>query len=142
MNRVQLYRMQQSTRLIHGGYELYAHGRFAWLHRMLWRTLQRLGALKPSMNEYVDVLRLPLDNDSIFERIFESRRDLFARRRRPTEVLIGPNTLSELINCPELRDYGSPFSFTAHAGYDRTIFDLPIRVVPQMEGVLVLDERA
>lgn len=141
MNRVQIYRMQQSTRLIHEGYELYAHGRLAWLSRWLWRALQRLGALKPAMNEYADVLRLPLDNDSIFERIFKSRRDLFAHNRRPVEVLIGPGTLSELINCPELRDYSSPFSFSAQAGFDRKIFDLPIRVVPQMEGVVVLDER-
>jgi hypothetical protein len=141
MNRVQIYSMKEKTRLVHEGYSLRPHGRLAWLHRMLWRALEKLGALSPAMNQYVDVLRLPLDNDSIFERIFESRHDLFARHRRPAEVLIGPNTLAELINCPEVRDYPSPFIFTARAGFDRTIFDLPIRVLPQMEGVVVVDER-
>jgi hypothetical protein len=113
----------------------------AWLHRLLWRSLQRLGALVPAMNEYVSVLRFPMDNDTVFGRIFESRRDLFANHRRPSEVLIGPNTLSELMDCPELRDYPSPIDFTAQCGFGKTIFSLPIRVVPQMEGVVVLDER-
>jgi hypothetical protein len=140
MNRVQIYRMKEKSRLVHEGWKLRAHGRLAWLHRLLWRTLGKLDALAPAMNEYVDVLRLPLDNEGVFERIFKSRQDLFMRRRRPTEVLIGPSTLAELINCPELRDYSSPFAFSARAGFDRTIFDLPIRVIPQMEGVIVLDE--
>jgi hypothetical protein len=100
-----------------------------------------MGAIAPAMNEYVDVLRFPMDNGSVFERIFESRRDLFMRHRKPSEVLIGPNTLAELINCPELRDYAAPIGFTAPAGFDRTIFNLPIRVIPQMEGVVVLDEK-
>jgi hypothetical protein len=141
MNRVVLYRAKEKARLVHEGYELYAHGRLAWLHRFLWRALDGVGALKPAMNEYVDYLRLPIDNDSIFQRILEARQDLFHRYRRPTEVLIGPSTLSELIGCPELRDYHSAFSFDARAGFGKTIFNLPIRVIPQMEGVIVLDER-
>lgn len=140
MNRVVLYKMEERTLRVQEGYKLNAHGRFAWLHRLAWRTLKRWGAVKPAMRDHVEVLRLPIDNDSIFQRIAEARYDLMSRRRKPAEVLIGPNTLSELIGCPELRDYGSPFCFTATAGFDRTIFNLPIRVVPQMEGVIVLDE--
>jgi hypothetical protein len=140
-NHVVLYRTDERTFRIHEGYELNAHGRLAWLHRWLWRMLNRMGAVAPAMKECVEIIRLPVDNDSIFQRIFEARHDLFNRNRRPAEVLIGPNTLSELISCPEIRDYGSPFSLDARAGFGKTIFNLPIRVIPQMEGVIVLDER-
>jgi hypothetical protein len=141
MNRVQIYRTVEKTRFLHEGWELNPRGRLAWLQRLFWRALGKMGALSPAMNEYVEVLRFPMDNDSVFRCIFESQSDLFMRHRRPSEVLIGPNTLSELIACPELRDYPSPISFNAHCGFGKTIFNLPIRVVPQMEGVVVLDER-
>lgn len=140
--RVTVCKMQERITRIHDGYELNAHGRFAWLHRFMWHKLKEWGAIGPAMRDHVEVLRLPVDNDSIFDRIFESYHDRFANYCQPTEVLIGPDTLSELISCPELRGYNSPFSFNAQAGFGKTIFNLPIRVVPQMEGVVVLDDRS
>jgi hypothetical protein len=140
-NYVQMFKMDARTLSIPNGMELAAHGRLAWLHRLLWRALVKMRALSQSMDERVEVLRLPVDNDSIFERIFEAYEGHFSNHSRPTKVLIGPRTLSELISCPQVRDWNSPFQFTAKAGFNRTIYGLPIIVVPQMEGVIVLDER-
>lgn len=139
--RVVLYHTEERHFRVQEGYKLNAHGRFARLHRWVWRMLKRHGVVVSAMKDCVEVIRLPIDNDSIFQRICEARHDLFSRNRRPSEVLIGPNSLAELINCPEIRNYGSPFSFDARVGFGKTIFNLPIRVLPQMEGVLVLDER-
>ena len=140
-NFVQTFKLDARSTFIPNGWGLRAHGRLAWLHRALWRILTKLGALSQSMEERVEVLRLPVDNDNIFQRILEAHEGAFANYARPTKVLIGPATMADLLNCPELRNWNSPFSFDAKAGFNRTIFNLPIYVVPQMEGVIVLDDR-
>lgn len=139
--RVTLYRMGERISLRPVGFDLRPHGWLAWLHRALWWALHRLGALSQKFEEKVDILRLPVSNDDVLCAIMEAREGLFQVNRRPSEVLIGPHTLAELINCPELRDWNSPFRIDATAGFERTLFNLPIRVVPQMEGVVVLDSR-
>lgn len=141
-NYVRIYRMQERLSYVENGYELKPHGRLAWLHRFLWWALLKLDALNTSMTERVDVLRLPIDNGEVFHRILEARHGLFDVRRQPRRVLIGPETLSELIGCPEVRDWMGAFEFNAPACRDGKIFDLPIEVVPQMEGVVVLTDDA
>ena len=141
-NYVQLFRTEQRIRRVRDGWSLRPHGRLAWLHTLLWKCLVRLNALSQSFVEEVDTLRLPISNDEVFHRILEARDDLFQNHRRPRRILIGPKTLGELIGCEELRSWPSAFQFHAEAGFNRTLFDLPIEVVPQMEGVVVLCDDA
>lgn len=139
MNRkpITLYKMDTISRPIRDGWELTPHGRLAWLHRLLWRLLVKLRAVGPRMTDEVKVIRLPLSGDGVVARIFEAREGLFATYREPKEILIGPDTLAELLNAPELRGYDSPFQFTGEMHNGRTLFSLPVTVLPQMEGVLV-----
>src|SRR5688572_19522437 len=108
---ITLYKMDYLPGIKDAGWQLAPHGRLAWLHRLLWWALVKLRAIAPAFEETVDVIRLPLNGDGIVERIFEAREGLFEVHRKPTEILIGPETLAELINAPELRGWNSPFSF-------------------------------
>lgn len=152
---IELYTMKRKITKIPNGHKLNAHGRLARVHRFLWRTLERMGALAQAYDDHEKVIRIPFDADSAFEKIEEGYGNLMEFDRQPFEVLIGPRTLSELMHCRELRDYNYPFTMEAqterweqpHRSYPgdptsrpvRKIFNVPIRVVPQMEGVLVLD---
>lgn len=134
---ITLYKMDLRVAMAPNGYELSPRGRLAWLHRLLWRALLKMGAIRTSMKETVEVIRLPLSGDSILERIFNAREGMLKTYRKPREILIGPQTLAELISCPDLRDSYQAFSFTGRAGFDRMLYNLPIHVEPQMEGVLI-----
>lgn len=138
MNKVQYFRMAERTSLVPNGWKLNAHGRLAWLHRLLWRWLEKMGAVAQSYDEVVKTVRLPCSDD-VFRAILEQRSGLFEVSRKPKEILIGPHTLDELYSCPEMRDMMMKATMTARAGYGREFYNLPIRVVPQMEGVIVLD---
>jgi hypothetical protein len=134
---VTLYKMDTLTTLQPGGWEFCPHGRFAWLQRLFWKALLRMRAVESVTKEEGQVIRLPLSGDGIVERIFEAYEGLFKVHRQPEEVLIGPDTLSELLNAPEVRGFDSPFQFSGAMGFGRTMFNLPVSVIPQMEGVIV-----
>lgn len=138
---VTLYRMDEKVTRIRDGWEFRPHGRLAWLQRLLWRALARMRAVGPHMTDKIEMIRLPCDGDTILEKIMQARVGLFAVYREPREVLIGPETLSELIGSPELRDWNSPFTIDATAAWGtangRRLFNLPVHVVPTMEGVIV-----
>jgi hypothetical protein len=145
---VDLYTMERVTFQVPAGYELRHDGRFAGLKKKVWNFLIRKGILVQSFRDHEEVKRVHLDGHDLFNRICEHYYNLLDACRNPSQVLIGPNTMSELMNLPQLRDYsGSPFEFTAHGersdmirgGPVRRAFDLPVRVVPQMEGIVILD---
>lgn len=139
---VTLYKMDELRTLVRDGWKFRPHGRLAWFQRVLWRLLVKMRAVGPHMKEEFQVIRLPCDADGVLAKIMEARVGLFRVHREPSEVLIGPETLSELLNAPELRDWTSPFTIDAKAAYGgsnggRRVFNLPVHVVPTMEGVIV-----
>lgn len=130
-----LYQLDSVTSFVDNGWELFPHGRFAWLHRLLWWWLQHMGAVTTHYKEEIKLIRFPCDENGVLAKIMESNIGLLKRFHEPKEILIGPNTLSELLNLPELRDWNSPFCMEASGG--RSFNGLRITVLPQMEGVLV-----
>lgn len=136
---VTMYKMDQVTNMVRDGYHFQPHGRLAWLQRLLWRVLVKMRAVGPHFTETVQIVRLPCDADGVLAKIMEARHGLFAAHRKPSEVLIGPETLAELLGTPELRDWNSPLTINSQAmfGGERRMFDLPVHIVPQMEGVIV-----
>jgi hypothetical protein len=139
---ITLYKMETQTARIRDGWEFVPHGRLAWLQRLLWKSLLKMRAVGIHMTEEVKIVRLPCDADTVLGKIMEAREGLFRAYREPKEVLIGPETLAELLNAPELRDWHSPFTIDSQAAIGsrdggRRMFGLPVHVVPTMEGVLV-----
>jgi hypothetical protein len=139
---ITLYKMDTKVTRIAGGWEFVPNGRMAWLQRLLWRCLVKMRAVGIHMTDEVKIVRLPCDADTVLGKIMESRQGLFRAYREPSEILIGPETLAELLNAPELRDWQSPFTIDSRASVGdgrggRRLFDLPVHVVPTMEGVLV-----
>lgn len=134
---ITLYQMDTQIMSVRDGYEFRPRGRLAWLQRLCWWALVKMRAVGPHYTDEVKVIRLPLDGDGIVERIFQAYRGLHSIREKPSEILVGPETLSEILNSPEVRDYMGPFSFSGRAGFDNTLFNLPVHVLPQMEGVVV-----
>jgi hypothetical protein len=140
--RIALYKMDTLTTAVRDGWSFTPHGRLAWLQRFLWRRLVKMGAVGVNLRDEVKIVRLPCDADTVLGKIIEAREGLFRAYREPKEVLIGPETLAELLNTPELRDWQSPFTIESRAAIgDRSggkrMFNLPVHVVPTMEGVLV-----
>lgn len=145
---IDLYGFKQKVTRFPSGYELRVKGRFAKLATKLWRYLIDKGVLVQSFGEQEKVTRIHLDGHDLFNKICEHYYNLLEACRDPEQVLIGSNTMRELMNLPQLRDYaGSPFEFTAYGertdiirgGPVKRAFNLPVRVVPQMEGVVILD---
>jgi hypothetical protein len=140
--RIALYKMDTRTIRIPDGWEFRPHGRLAWLQRLFWRWLVKMNAVGVHMTNEVQTIRLPCDADTVLGKIIEARQGLFRAYREPREVLIGPETLAELLNTPELRDWYSPFTIDSQAAIGdgsgrQRMFNLPVHVVPTMEGVLV-----
>jgi hypothetical protein len=139
---IALYKTDMRTISVRDGWEFVPHGRLAWLQRFLWRRLVKMRAVGVHMRDEVQTVRLPCDADTILGKIMEAREGLFRAYREPSEVLIGPDTLAELLNAPELRGWNSPFTIDSQAAIGdrsggRRMFNLPIHVEPTMEGVLV-----
>jgi hypothetical protein len=139
---ITLYKMDTLTTLVRDGWEFRPHGRLAWLQRFFWRRLIHMKAVGVHMTEEVRSVRLPCDADTVLGKIMEAREGLFRTYREPREVLIGPETLAELLNTPELREWHTPFTIDSQAAINdrsggRRMFGLPVHVVPTMEGVVV-----
>lgn len=139
---ITLYKMDTLTTRIPDGWAFSPHGRLAWFQRLLWRWLVKMRAVGVHMTDKVEFIRLPCDADTVLGKIMESREGLFKAYREPSEVLIGPETLAELIRAPELGGWNSPFTIDSRAAISdrdggRRMFNLPAHVVPTMEGVIV-----
>jgi hypothetical protein len=148
---IDLYGFETKTIRFPSGYELRVKGRFAKVASKLWKYLITKGILVQSFGETEKITRIHIDGRDLFDKIYEHYFNLLEASRDPEEVLIGPNTLRQIMNTPALQDYqGGPFRLNAigercHAGARpgdmprKEMFNLPVRVVPQMEGILVLD---
>lgn len=138
---IQLYQPERVLKYIPHGKELRAHGRLAPLHRFLWRLLSRMGALTDYMEETVEYLRVPINEEAVINAVGATLDGIHMRGGTPKEIFMGPNKFAELMNSPEARDYAHPFSFNVSYEYGtpmgRTLMGLPVTILPQMEGVLV-----
>lgn len=135
--------MQPGHRLIRlpHFYQLRAHGRLGWLHRALWRALHKLDALEHPEVEETHYVAVVIDADRVMERIWQANVEAFsALGRRPTQVLIGPDDIAELMQDDTFKrlSMAPPTRIIGKIGFDREVFGLPITIVPHMQGVLVL----
>lgn len=120
-------------------------GRLAFLAKAAWWLLHKLHALQNTMSDKVSYKRVQLNKADVFDKILEMRFRLLEEGLRPSRIYIGAETLDELYASKQFRELSyavQPMSFNVRAGHNRTLFNLPITIVPYMIGVIVLDERA
>jgi hypothetical protein len=122
-----------ALRAVPDHYELAPRGRLAWLQRLLWRALHKMGALKSGLENAVSYKTVTIDAERVIDRAREAHIRLNGVGARPTRLLLGPPDMAELMRDATFEELGRQI----HA--ERFQFrDLTIEVVPHMRGVLVL----
>ena len=138
-NEIQSFVMRTEERMVRSeGYVFNEGHRWKWLKRILWVALTKMGALSPHMDMKAHLVRMPAPSD-LFEAIWKTQDGLYATYRKPKEILIGPETLSNLLGDPRIRDCLQPIEAKGQGYFNGEAFGLPIRVIPQMEGVVVVE---
>ena len=136
MREFQIYTLAEKPVYTPSGWDIAPKGRFGFIAKALWSILHRFGWLSQQKEVSYKVLRLP-PPESLFDSIWSQINGMYSIDRKPSEILIGPDTLCELVSCPELRGYGYQIEAAGRGYYNGSPFDIPIRVLPQMEGVIV-----
>jgi hypothetical protein len=119
-------------------------GRLQFLQRWAWKLLLKTGGISNFIGERVEYRRINFDGKSALDKIMSARSATFEMHRDPAHLLIGAETFAEIMGDPAMRDMAmcaSGPSFKGEMGFGRRIFDLPVTVVPWMQGLVLLDER-
>jgi hypothetical protein len=96
--------------------------------------------------------RIRIDERNLMERLMQHYEGALFRNYDPEMVIIGRDTFRQMMGMQEMQDYcGGPLSFNAmgeryhrdprdpDARPTRTLFNLPVRVVTNMEGFAVVE---
>lgn len=110
-------------------------GRFQWLQKIMFNFLRKKKALDFAVQDKIEVERVIINTKDFARNLWEQY--LSAKSyMKPSMVYMGPDQFNELA----YQDYNtrSKFSFEIKANYQKTVFNLPIVVIPHMEGVLIV----
>jgi hypothetical protein len=107
---------------------------WAWLQRLCFSFLRWRGCF--SVEDRTDFKRHIINPGDLLERILRQDSSLLEfYHRRGERLLIGAETMAELMQQPRINQY---MDFSAEYRHDRMICGLKITVVPHMRGLLVL----
>lgn len=141
---ITIYGQDRKSFLRQEGYTLRPSGRFAALQQKVWNWAISKGLLQPNMVEEEKCVRIAIDGADLFDRIYHQYTDVFYRIGQPKAVYMGPDTFDEIRSRRDLQDYnGGAFTVTAIGEQrlrngGRRLFDLPVTVLPYMEGCLIV----
>jgi hypothetical protein len=110
--------------------------RWAWLHKAAWWFLRKTVGVSNAIKDRVDYKEVVIDRNRVADQICRAMDEMHIQHIRPGEVFMGPDMFDAAMM--ELR---SSYEFQVEMGYNRTMFGLPVTVVPWMRGVLVVPER-
>lgn len=121
-------------------FEFVPKGRFKFLQIWMWKLLLKMNALKPFWQDQNKVERVHINRMDFAKNLWEAYGRCFPYMdRKPKKVYMGPHEFTELahshIDSNILR---SAFTFDAEMKYNGYVFNLPITIVPHMNGVLIL----
>lgn len=135
---IALYDREESILRIPNGYVLHPRGRFAKLQRWLWDKARRSGLLVQSFDDKVEYRRIAIEPHRILtDKVMAAIDTVYRFGHTPSEILMGPETLRELINEPLLRNTDAFSVRLGDAHTNRELFGLTLHVLPWMEGMLV-----
>jgi hypothetical protein len=152
---IEIYDFKEKHIRIPRGWELRVEGRFAKLATKLWDYFRKKGLIVQSYMDDVRIERVRIDSRDLMDNIMRQYEGSLFRDHDPEMVIVGRDTFRKMMGLRELHDYcGGPLSFTATAErWDqrgdprqypgerpvKTMFNLPVRVVSNMEGMVIVD---
>jgi hypothetical protein len=152
---IEVYDFKEKHIRIPRGWELRVQGRFAKLATKLWDLCRKKGWIVQSYMNDTRMERILIDSRDLMDNIMQQYEGSLFRDHDPEMVIIGRDTFRKMMNIRELSDYcGGPLSLTATAErwnqrsdprqYPgerpvKTMFNIPVRVVSNMEGMVIVD---
>lgn len=109
--------------------------RWKWVKRVVAWLFRKLG--KNAREPSVTYERIVIHPDDLIERLYAQMNALLDLDREPRRVLIGAETLAELMSCPRLQDIRG---IACEYSCNRTICSLTVTVIPWMKGLLVMPD--
>ncbi len=120
------------------GWKVEPTGKWQWLQRKCWNFLNRCGAVKPYRESVYTSKRVDINADNIFEAVCNSKHRLLRDGHKPNHVFIGREDAAKMLSDPNYMNVGKLVTTNARAGYGHEIYNLPVTIVPHMNGVLVI----
>lgn len=106
--------------------------KYGWIVRFAFRLLRKRGFGFPQM----DMRRVTFDREKALECFLEQEKDLVRDFHvMGSHVFIGPKQLKAVIT---EADKLKLFSFTNQYYVSRKLHDMPVTIVPWMEGILIV----
>jgi len=119
-------------------YEFNPTGKWIGLQKWLWKLLGKMGALKQFWDNEQTTTRIEFNGDDFGKYLMQSYSNCFPNTE-PKHVYIGPREFDGLMYDREVaQKIGMAFSFQTKMGYNHKMFNLPVTVVPHMNGVLII----
>jgi hypothetical protein len=151
---IEIYDFKEKHVRIPRGWELRVEGRFAKLATKLWDYFRKKGLIVQSYMDDVRIERVRIDGGDLMNRLMTHYEGSLFRDHDPEMVIVGRDTFRKMMGMQELQDYcGGPLTFNATGERfnrsgdprdptvrpTRTLFNLPVRVVSNMEGFAVVE---
>lgn len=122
-------------------YKFNESGKMRWLQKILFKVLDKLGALEyPTI---LTVTSVKVNTKTVFETLMKQAEfSKYDFDQTPKQLIIGSKTFSELIKCKEFKSY---ISFLAPGEFYDGMwiirgFKVKIKIVPWWDGCVLLPE--
>lgn len=114
--------------------------RWFFIARLCWKLLVKLGCVGIHFDEQHMVTRVFIDQEKAASYIIKEAYHQIEQLngRLPTKVLMGREQFEKLTNELLPSMYVKPFDFSVAMSQNGRVFDLPVEVIPWMDGILVL----
>jgi hypothetical protein len=133
-----MYVHKSSIRKIHANsYEFKPSGRFIYMKNLLWKILKKTNCLKLYFDEKEVIERVDIDSEKLYDKIYKQYFSILDRGFKPKHVYIG---IDEFQDVSGLTDNNGNYNmqFDMKLNYNKTLFNLPVTVLPYMKGLLIV----
>ena len=130
------YYNEKTVRFLSPAYEFKPHGRLQWLQLWMWRMLFKMNALEAYFDQRTEYQKVVIDRKSVAKNLFEAYHKSFPNNK-PRQVYMGHQQFEELTG-NRLDHYFVGFTFDIDMNWERRAFNLPITVLSNMDGVLIV----
>ncbi len=110
------------------------------LQRAAWWFLRKTGGVNNAIKDKTEYRRIVIDTAKVGETIMQAIHEANMAHIRPNKVYMGPAQIDGLMSDPDYFRSMAPQQFDVRMGFNRSVFGLPVQVVPWMDGVLVVAE--